>query len=65
MGVGPKPIYVKNLSVNKLKQSIVEAESDVIRQRAQVIGQEVRGERGVDDAMRLIESYGLGYQNRA
>ena len=57
VGAGPKPILVKHLSVERLVNAIVEAESDVIRRRAQVVGQEVRSEDGVENAIRLIESY--------
>jgi sterol 3beta-glucosyltransferase len=56
MGASPKHILVKNLSVEKLAAAIVEAESKVIRERAQVIGQHIRGEDGVNQAVRLIES---------
>ncbi len=57
VGAGPKPILVKHLSVERLVNAIVQAESDVIRRRAQVIGQDMRGEDGVENAIRLIESY--------
>jgi len=56
IGVGPKPVFVKDLSVDKLADAIVEAESKTIRERAQTIGQNVRGEDGVHHAIRLIES---------
>jgi sterol 3beta-glucosyltransferase len=65
MGVGAKPILVKNLSVNKLMKAIVEAESDVVCKQSQVTGQAIRSERGVDEAVNLIESYVLEYQNWA
>ncbi len=57
IGVGPKPILVKNISVDKLTYAIVEAESNVIRGRAQVIGQDIRSEDGVKDVVKLIEMY--------
>lgn len=57
VGAGPKPILVKHLSVERLVNAIVEAESDVIRRQAQVVGQEVRSEDGVENAIQLIESY--------
>ena len=65
VGAGPKPILVKNLSVEKLTKAIAEAESDVILQQAQVIGQEIRGEDGVNEAVRWIESYVLQFGNRS
>jgi sterol 3beta-glucosyltransferase len=57
IGAGPKPILVKKLSVGTLTQAIVEAESTVIREPAQVIGQKIRGEEGVANAVRMIESH--------
>ncbi len=57
MGVGPKPILVKHLSVNTLVESIVEAESEVVRKQSQVVGQEIRSEDGIMNAVKLIESY--------
>jgi sterol 3beta-glucosyltransferase len=64
VGVGPKPILVKHLSVARLVNAIVEAESDVIRRRAQAVGQEVRSEDGVENAIQLIELYGNELGNR-
>jgi sterol 3beta-glucosyltransferase len=59
-GAGPKPIFVKDLSVDKLTDAVVEAESKAIRERAQSIGWKIRGEEGVLHAIRLIESCSLG-----
>jgi hypothetical protein len=57
VGAGPKPIRVKKLSVERLTQAIAEAESNVIREHAQAIGQIIRGEDGVKSAIDLIESH--------
>ena len=57
IGVGPEPILVKNLSVERLVSAIAEAESKVFRERAQAVGQGIRGEDGVGHAINLIESY--------
>jgi UDP:flavonoid glycosyltransferase YjiC (YdhE family) len=57
VGAGPKPIPVRDLSVEKLTQAIVKAEVDVLRKRAQDIGQRIRGEGGVRRATALIESH--------
>ena len=57
VGAGPKPILVKNLSVEKLTHAIAEAETKLTRERARVIGQRIRSEGGVKDAMELIEIY--------
>ena len=57
IGAGPKPIPVKNLSVEKLTRAMAEAESDALRERAQAIGQEIRNEDGIGRAVKLIEKY--------
>ncbi len=55
IGAGPKPILVKNISVDKLVRAIAEAESNINRDRAQVVGQNIRSENGVIDAIKIIE----------
>lgn len=57
IGVAPKAINVNQLSVEKMVSAIVEAESNVILERAQITGQEIRGEDGVMNAVKLIEMY--------
>ena len=57
MGAGPKPILVKNLSVEKLSRAIAEAESDALCERAQAIGQKIRSEDGLGSAVKLIEKF--------
>ncbi|MBL0346164.1 hypothetical protein [Candidatus Villigracilis affinis] len=42
IGVGPKPILVDKLSVENLTQAMVEADSNIIRKRVQLIGQDIR-----------------------
>jgi sterol 3beta-glucosyltransferase len=61
IGAGPKPILVKNLSAKKLALTIAEAELSAVRERAQFIGQRIRREDGVKDAVELIETYSLVY----
>ena len=56
-GVGPKPILVNTLSVEKLARAIVEAKADALRQSAQALGQIIRCEDGVTRAVALIESH--------
>lgn len=63
VGAGPKPILVKNLSIENLTRAIIEAESDIIRKQAQVIGQNIRSEDGVENAICLIESYANEFKN--
>ncbi|MBK6792237.1 MAG: hypothetical protein IPG80_06755 [Anaerolineales bacterium] len=47
IGVVPKPVRVHQLSVEKMVSAVAEAESKIILERAQVIGQDIRGEDGV------------------
>jgi UDP:flavonoid glycosyltransferase YjiC (YdhE family) len=54
---GLKPILVKDLSVEKLTQALVEAESQSLRKLAQVIGQQIRNEDGIGETVKLIEKY--------
>jgi len=48
VGAGPKPILVKNLA---------EADSGVMRQRAQTVGQQIRSENGIDQTIKWIGKY--------
>lgn len=57
IGAGPKPIRVNQLSVEKMASAMAEAETNLILERAQVTGQRIRSEEGVDTAIKLIESY--------
>ena len=63
IGAGPKPILVKNLSVEKLTRSMAEAESDALREQARVIGQEIRSDDGIGRAVKLIEKFSNDFQN--
>jgi UDP:flavonoid glycosyltransferase YjiC (YdhE family) len=55
IGAGPKPILVKNLSVENLSRAIVEAESNLMRGQARSIGDKIQREDGVANAVRVIE----------
>ncbi len=57
IGAGPKPILVDKLSVENLTQAMVEADSNIIRKRAQFFGQDIRSEDGINNAIMLIESH--------
>ena len=59
VGVATKPIRVNQLSMEKMVSAIAEAESKDILERAQVIGQAIRSEDGVMNAVKIIESYTL------
>ncbi len=66
VGVAPKPILVKRLSVERLTQAIIEASGDNIRQCARALGQSINKEDGVTRAVELIESHARNwkYANR-
>ena len=57
IGAGPQPILVKKLSVEKLAGAIAGAEETDVRKRAQAIGQRLRSEAGVAQAVALIEAH--------
>jgi sterol 3beta-glucosyltransferase len=57
IGAGPSPILLKNLSVKKLTHAMAEMDNDILRKRAQAIGQQLRSEDGVGLAVKLIEKY--------
>lgn len=57
VGAGPKPVPVNRLTIDGLSQAIVEAEAEVVRKRAQTLGQVIRSEDGVRRAVSLIESH--------
>ena len=62
IGAGPKPILVKNISSQNLVQAIARAESSAVCERAQVVGQRIRSEEGVSNAVRLIELYARSFR---
>jgi sterol 3beta-glucosyltransferase len=57
VGAGPKPILVKDLSVESLTGAIAEAASDGILKRAQAIGQQIRNEDGVGQTLKWVGKY--------
>ncbi len=57
LGAGPKPIPVKELSTENLALAIDESENSAIRNRVQIVGQELRNEDGVESSIDLIEKY--------
>ena len=65
VGVSPKPILVKNLSVEKLTHAIATAELSVAVKQAQLIGQRIRGEYGVKSAVELIEVHSARFKEKA
>lgn len=58
LGIGPKPIPYRKLTVENLSQAILEIVSNpVLRQRASQVGFALRSENGVENAARIIEHY--------
>lgn len=57
IGAGPKPVLVKNIAVEKLTQAITEAENEALRERAQAIGQKIRKEDGLVEAVKWIDKF--------
>jgi len=48
---------VKRLTAGNLVRAIVEGQASSVRERARGIGQRIRSEAGVAEAVRRIESY--------
>lgn len=57
IGAGPRPLFAKGLTVEKLAHAIRQAESESVHHRAQVIGQQIGREDGVGRALQWIEEY--------
>jgi sterol 3beta-glucosyltransferase len=58
LGVGPAPIPRKRLTGEQLADAIEEAVSNTaMRQRAAELGEKIRAEAGIDNAVALIEQY--------
>lgn len=58
LGVGPKPISRKKLTINSLSGAIQQAISEVsIRDKSVDLGRKIRAENGVETAVELIEIY--------
>ncbi len=61
IGVAPMPIRVSQLTAGKMVRAMAEVESKAILEQAQATGQRIRGENGVGEAVRLVESYAAEY----
>lgn len=57
IGTGPKPIMVKELSVENLTQAIIESEHQAVCKQSRFIAQNLRRENGVAASVALIEKY--------
>ena len=59
LGVGPRPVPYRRLSAERLAGAIRIAVSDTgIKRRAAVLGERIRAERGLENAVRAIERQG-------
>jgi len=58
LGVGPRPIQRKSLTVPKLVEALSSAVGDeAIQQSATVLGERIRAEDGVQSAVKFISDY--------
>lgn len=56
LGAGPRPIRYSNLSVEKLKNAIIESVGNApMQQRAAKLGRHIRAETGIANARQIIE----------
>jgi len=56
LGVGPKPIPYRKLSIERLREAIQFGVGNAqIRQNAAALGERIRAENGVEQALRIIE----------
>ena len=59
LGVGPKPISLRHLTVDQLAKAIHQAVSDtVMREKAALLGERIRSEDGVARAVAVIKRVG-------
>jgi sterol 3beta-glucosyltransferase len=63
IGVGPKPILVKDLSVEKLSRAIVETEKASFSKSAEIIGQQIASEDGTGETVKWIETYSNNFHS--
>ncbi|QDU33724.1 MurG-like transferase [Poriferisphaera corsica] len=59
LGVGPRPIPQRKITGEKLTQAIREVLSDEkMKQKAKVLGEQLRVENGVGEGVKFVEKYG-------
>lgn len=64
IGVGPNPIPVKNLSVEKLTRAFVEAESESLCKGAYSIGQQLGNEDRAGEAVKWLGKYSNNFHTQ-
>lgn len=58
LGLGPKPISRKKLTVDKLAHAIQQAAiDDGMKVKAHLVGEQIRAEKGVEVAVRMVEKF--------
>ena len=56
LGVGPQPIRRRQLTVGRLVEALERVMSDkVMREKAAALGERIRAEKGIEQAVRIIE----------
>lgn len=56
LGVGPRPIPFAKLSAGALRNAIIEGVGDrSMQQKARQLGERIRAETGIDNAIRIFE----------
>lgn len=65
LGVAPKPILVKDLTVDRLARAIAEVGTKAARERADEMGKKIRAEDGVNRAVALVESHARDWHETA
>jgi len=63
IGAGPKPILIKDLSIEKLSQAIVESEKQSFSERAKLIAQHIATEDGTGETVKWIETYSNNFHS--
>ena len=62
LGVGPKPVAYKNLTVARLRQAIEVGLGDPqIKHNAKKLGQKIQAENGIERAVRVLEKMNLSH----
>lgn len=60
IGAGPVPIPVKSLTTMRLMSALAEVEDQTLQARARRAGESIRGEDGVGEAIRVVQSRLVG-----
>jgi sterol 3beta-glucosyltransferase len=58
LGLGPEPISQKHLTAERLADAItIAVTNSEIKKRAQSIGESIRSENGIDNAVKIVQQY--------